>query len=500
MYLTLEVVSPQAASMGTEQRKVVGPQGLTIGRVPGNDWVIADPYISKHHARISYTNGRYFVEGLGRNPIALGHSHNALSSNQPQPLSNGDRLFIDQYEILVSVVQGDAPGAPAPSSYAPGALLEAAAPRSYSDDPFALVAPASAAHDAWAAPRGSSGSVLEAGADTAPLDPLSALGGNTAPHANEPLLPPVNWQQASPLADQVQLPPVRTSAAAGIPDNWDRTGLTHMEASAQQAPSSGPRRPTPGLQRSASIAQANAGRAMGAVSSAPRASVASRSDAPVANQPGFPAQRWAPSAPSHASSLDLAELLRGAGLAEEQLSPEVLHELGRALRIIVQGAMDVLQARSEIKSQFRLPLTRVQAAENNPLKFSPNVESALHTLLVQRNPGYLGTAAAFEDAFSDIRAHQIAMLEGLRAGFEAMLASFEPDRLEQEFDRAAKRGLLGSRGGRSKFWDLYVQRFKDLNSDSDDTFRRLFGDVFADAYEEQLERFKAAGRHSIRNK
>ena len=163
---------------------------------------------------------------------------------------------------------------------------------------------------------------------------------------------------------------------------------------------------------------------------------------------------------------DLAELLRGAGLADRDISPQVLNELGKVLRVVVQGVMEMLRARSEIKSQFRLPLTRVKAAENNPLKFSPNVESALHTVLVQRNAGYLDTVAAFEDAFADIRGHQMAMLEGMRAGFEAMLESFNPAALATEFERAGNR--------KSKFWELYTQRFDRLKDDSD-TFRRLFG-------------------------
>src|SRR5580700_1389686 len=110
MYLTLEVVSPQAASLGARRRQIVGPKGLTIGRAPGNDWVIPDPYVSKQHARIVCSEGRFFVEGLGRNPIALGRADNAIPTSQPQALENGDRLFIDQYEILVAALPGDPPG------------------------------------------------------------------------------------------------------------------------------------------------------------------------------------------------------------------------------------------------------------------------------------------------------------------------------------------------------------------------------------------------------
>jgi len=197
------------------------------------------------------------------------------------------------------------------------------------------------------------------------------------------------------------------------------------------------------------------------------------------------------SPPSGAVSADLAELLRGAGLPANEMSPETMQDLGKVLRVVVEGVMDVLRARAEIKSQFRLPMTRIQSAENNPLKHSPNVESALHTLLVQRNPGFLSTVQAFEDAFADIRNHQMAMLEGVRAAFESMLESFDPKELERGFERAAKRGF-GS--AKSKYWDLYAERFAQLGGDADDTFRRLFGDAFAEAYEKQLERLKSLGR------
>jgi len=86
MYLTLEVVSSQAASLGADRRRVVSQLGLTIGRVPGNDWIIPDPYISRQHARISYANGAFFVEALGHNAIAIGSPGNALPRHQPHPL------------------------------------------------------------------------------------------------------------------------------------------------------------------------------------------------------------------------------------------------------------------------------------------------------------------------------------------------------------------------------------------------------------------------------
>ncbi|HVS76950.1 MAG TPA: type VI secretion system-associated FHA domain protein TagH [Steroidobacteraceae bacterium] len=531
MYLSLEVVSPQAASLGAERRRLVGASGLTIGRVPGNDWVIPDPYISKQHARITFANGAFLVEGLGRNPIAIGSPDNVIPSHQPRPLRGGDRLFIDQYEIRVSAVEGAAPAARPPIDD-PFGIVDAAPapPGSFSAAPPAAVpaaGPAALVPDSWeSGPGGGSFS------DTAELDPLNALGGRAAP-VSEP--PPVDWQRASPLKDHFEPPaPSRPAAASGIPDNWDRSVVTPRPAPAAARPAPAPSgipdnwdrsvvagvRPAPG--QPAPVPHQAAARAIPGGeprSPAPPAAAPPRPRMPLpprqrpdpeaatpvvpagmeraaapapAGRPGVSAGAGGPTASKPAPlPADLAELLRGAGLADRDLSPETLRELGQVLRIVVQGVMEVLQARAEIKSQFRLPLTRVQAKENNPLKLSPNVESALHTLLVQRNPGYLPTVQAFEDAFADIRSHQMAMLEGLRVAFESMLKSFDPKGLEEEFEKSAGRGGLLGFGGRAKHWDLYVERFARLGTDPDDIFRRLFGDVFAEAYERQLERLKS---------
>jgi type VI secretion system protein ImpI len=427
MYLTLEVVSPQAASLGAARRQVVGSRGLTIGRAPGNDWVIPDPYVSKQHARSVCSDGRFFVEGLGRNPIAIGSADNAIPGSQPQPLDSGARLFIDQYEILVTALPGEPPDGGAAVEPAESVDLSLAA----TPTPVAALPGGPAAAlipDVW------NNVISDPDAQTAELDPLHALGDSV--RSGEAELPPVNWQQASPLEDHYKPPP----PVQGIPENWSRSILV-------------PRPPLP-----------------------------KRQAAP-------------PPEPPRPTPLDLTTLLHAAGLPERDLSPEVVQELGKVLRVVVEGVMAVLQGRAEIKSQFRLPLTRVQARENNPLKLSPNVESALHTLLVQRNPGYLPTVQAFEDAFADIRNHQLAMLEGVRVAFESMLGAFDPQQMEQDFERLVKRaGLLGGLSGKSRYWELYTERFARLGRDADDTFRRLFGDVFAEAYERQLEGLRKEGK------
>ncbi len=101
---------------------------------------------------------------------------------------------------------------------------------------------------------------------------------------------------------------------------------------------------------------------------------------------------------------------------------------------------------------------------------------------------------AFEDAFDDLRNHQIAMLAGMRVAFESMLAEFDPDRLQEQFDRQLNRGSLLRVPAKLRYWDLYRDRCRDMVKDPEASFRKLFGEEFARAYEEQLETAQGRGR------
>jgi type VI secretion system FHA domain protein len=193
------------------------------------------------------------------------------------------------------------------------------------------------------------------------------------------------------------------------------------------------------------------------------------------------------------TSLDLQALLEQAGVEGAVAAADLEQTFGQILRVVVDGVMEVLRARQEIKDEFRMHLTQFRPTENNPLKFSANVEDALHNLLVKRNPAYLGPVESFAEAFQDLRHHQIAMLAGMRAAFDAMLDEFDPDHLQNEFDRHIKTGALLSVPAKLRYWDSYRDRLRELVQDKDATFRKLFGEEFAEAYEAQLRRLKDAG-------
>jgi type VI secretion system protein ImpI len=217
------------------------------------------------------------------------------------------------------------------------------------------------------------------------------------------------------------------------------------------------------------------------------ASASRSAPAMPAMSPAPPSRAAPPSGAPAAGTLE--NLLRGAGLdpAQTQLSEEVASQLGEVFRIVVEGTMQVLQARNQIRKEFRMATTQVAQRNNNPLKFSADVADALHKLLVQRSPAYLDTVSSFADAFDDIRVHQFAMLASLRVAFDYMLSQFDPEVLQAQFARQGGRGSVLGLGGKPKLWEAYVGRYGELTADRDFAFRRLFGEEFGKAYEQNLE-------------
>jgi type VI secretion system FHA domain protein len=555
MNLTLEIISSNGTNLGPARRKVFGAEGGRIGRSPDCEWVLPNPYISRHHATIRWISGTYYVESTGENGVAIGTAQAMIPKLERRPLKHGDRIFIDEYEVLVGLdsVVGDPAPLPVsrPSS---GPVVGAFAPAD--DDPFDL------------GPTRSTRALVDP-LESAPeeLDPLRRFGGaGASPVVTAPRQEP-SWNHTPGVSDHFAAPPPPRSApgasvipddwdkttfgrkqtqgvqpgppgavspsaparpleppaaprqpappAAGmgaIPDDWDKTNFSRKPAagpSPAPLPTSASTRPMPRSPQGARVVErpaAGPGAASAAppaaqrpLASSPTAAAAAPARGPAvrtaepplpgARAPGTTAAPAGQAAPPSAG-FDMAALLAAAGVDPATLSPDTAASFGQILRSVVQGVIDVLRARSEIKEQFRLSHTMVKTAENNPLKFAVNAEDALNSLLGRRNPAYLGAVDAFEDAFNDIRFHQLAMLAGMRAGFDHVMSRFDPQQLQEGFDKRAKRGGLLSMSGKSRYWEQFAEEFQELAGDREQAFRRLFAEEFAAAYEKQLQLLK----------
>lgn len=175
-------------------------------------------------------------------------------------------------------------------------------------------------------------------------------------------------------------------------------------------------------------------------------------------------------------------------------SPQQMKLVGELLREAITGTLDLLAARTIAKRELGASSTLLQARENNPLKFSPDADAALSHLLGPPERGFIGPQAAVHDAFGDLRAHQVAVLAGMRAALDAVLARFDPAALEV---RLAPPGMLENlvpATRRAKLWENYSNQYAQILREVEGDFDTLFGRAFLQAYKAQLEEFARVQR------
>ena len=128
----------------------------------------------------------------------------------------------------------------------------------------------------------------------------------------------------------------------------------------------------------------------------------------------------------------------------------------------------------------------IVAQGNNPLKFLPTPEAAMMQMLGPKMPGFMRTADAMQDAFDDLRAHEIGVIAGMRAALSAVLKRFDPAVLEQRLGKGGLLDALVPNARESRLWNLFSERFHEILLEAEDDFQALFGQAFIKAYEEQV--------------
>lgn len=291
--------------------------------------------------------------------------------------------------------------------------------------------------------------------------------------------------QAAPTAVPVAVPaPLPAAAPVAAPMATAPAAATAPEIPAEPVVLDG-LLPTNGLDLD--IFQSGAGQAAPAIVSA-----ASAAAIPVGTLPCTAAPVDAPVQPQPAAHADLQALatafMEGAGLnpakTHFEVTPEFMRTFGEALRIAVQGTIDLLAARSEIKREFRAGVTIIATGANNPLKFLPNSEGVLMQMVHQTFPGFMKPLPAMQDAFQDLHVHQLALMAGIRAAYAEALTRFDPTELERRTE--TNPGLLDkllTNGRKAALWDDYKHNFDVLRRHAEDDLMAFSGRTFVEAYE-----------------
>ena len=180
-----------------------------------------------------------------------------------------------------------------------------------------------------------------------------------------------------------------------------------------------------------------------------------------------------------------------AGALPQGLTPEVMTMVGSLLRNATAGAIEMLAIRANIKREVQAAVTIISTEANNPLKFLPDADSVLLQLLGKKMPGFMRPDEAMQDAFNDLRAHELGVIAGTRAALDEVLAKFDPAILGERLIRGSLLEMALPAMRKTKLWDLYLERYAQMRREVEDDFQSVFGKAFVAAYEEETARMKA---------
>ena len=109
MSLKLEIVSEHREIVGDDAVREFRAEGGTIGRSLNNDWILPDPdkFISGKHATIDCKGGIYYLADISTNGVYVNDENEPVGKGNPRRLFNGDRLHFGDFEIAVSIDEGE---------------------------------------------------------------------------------------------------------------------------------------------------------------------------------------------------------------------------------------------------------------------------------------------------------------------------------------------------------------------------------------------------------
>ena len=504
MPLTLTVTSYKGAPPSKPASISIEHESISIGRQEGNSLVLNDPesVVSGKHAEIEYRHDGYYITDTSTNHTLIDQSDKqvrksqTLRDGQSAKLNNNDLLTLGDYEIQVSITSQHNHAATDDLSYRDGY-----------ENPESLL---------------KNDNILDSGSD----DPFADIV--TATEENEDLLNQKaqnydandDFSFLDSICDSDQM-----SADKGLP-NPDATDLFADIESAQEdkdnlSPANAPARKATDefsfldsigdpdqISVDEGLPKSNATDLFADIEPAqedkdPFAEIepaiedrkkSSKTHNTGTTQPQKPAQQPPSISNTEVDPEHIMNFLKGAGIANSSISSTInantFYLIGQLLSRSLQGAIQVLWARSKIKNELGLEVTVVHGRRNNPLKFSPSAQESLVKMLDPQGEAYMPANEAIDEAFSDIGAHEMAVMAGMRSALNDVLKRFNPENLEQRLQNKSPISVKMPIYKQAMLWDLFQDLYDEIEKEAQDDFSRLFGRAFAKAYDDHLRKAK----------
>lgn len=422
---------PDATSSG-ETRGIVG-RDAHICRM-----VIEDQTVSRRHFEILFADGKFWVRNLSQFGTLINGKSDLAQPGAKAPLENNDRIMAGETELLATILS-DASAIDNPMAKPPPSPPERPQAQT-TGDPLRKAAAMGAARAKSAHLTSERAAVTTPEEDPPAADSikLSASEHPVSPHLSIP-----DDLDLEVLLGMVPAPdPVPAAAAPAAPRALPNDPLLAMQAQEKPAARVPP-------QRSAAVS----------------------GDATII-------------AILEAMGIESTEAARLAAT----VSPALIGEL---LASAIGAMTSQLMVRDSFKRMYHLSSTEIKSSGNNPLKLHMGGAEVLAELF-DPPTGFLGGADAVQDATLELQIHQAAVAQCIRTSFESLVDFFDPDKIEQQVEKAG-RSLLGNLAGGTDAaaWKAYRSTFDSNFKDRHRAFLTIYLERFGQDYETNTSKAKS---------
>lgn len=490
MRLTLTVRSYCDQPPADPQSRCFDSFPVIVGRSNSSDYCLNDVsrYISSNHALITLDNKQLLLQDTSANGVYINGAPEPVGRGRNVALKSGDAIAIGDYTLSITIDNQNSPEHDSPTDnlfadFGNGSSTVPSAPSAY--DPFRGDEPD------WTPPSQSSDPF---GDNWETDDQPSRSESESQNSPNEGAEDWANWSnEAAPaqpqshvLTDQIPAPPAdkdfdwlpgASSETISNPPPLQDSALSQQSSPSVQQPSPG----SNSAQDYASIHPANTQ----AEKSTPKQAEASSREPnrhPSASNK-FPEIGTQSAQPI--KTLLSAATLREADFARYS-EAQVLEKTGKLLALTVDAMMALLQSRAEVKNAIKSDVTTLSRSGNNPLKFSFSAGDALTKLLSDDVEGYMSADKAIQEAVDDLKLHQLAMLDGMKAAVESMLSEFDPGKLAKNLKTTGGLSANIPITREAKLWELFCEQYDAIREEAVNDFSELFGAEFKKAYEQRI--------------
>lgn len=177
---------------------------------------------------------------------------------------------------------------------------------------------------------------------------------------------------------------------------------------------------------------------------------------------------------------DVASFFQGLGVETGTMSKGELESMGRLVRLLALGVLDLHAGVTGVKQDLRAEdRTMVAAKDNNPLKTSWPAETKLKYLFGGRIAavGFVSAERAIREVLVDLVAHNTASAAAARAAVEGTLRDLAPATLKTKLLGEGTKLFEGTRA-----WDAYGKWHDEQGADMQKWAQRQLDRHFTEAY------------------